>query len=137
MKALALALTLAALLTPTLVVAAGHFPNSGEELLPIATRMAFMSSLKEPPPIPADQVTSFTWTLGFISGTAQAIHAQAYMDGKDVSCMDLTKLSTDQVAMAMVAFATKHPEVKAEPPIAVVWQAVLTEYPCLRRPAKH
>jgi hypothetical protein len=111
-------------------------PQNGAELLPIVNSMAFPSTTKDGASKSHDDLVALMWTAAFISGAVQAIHAQASIDKRDVSCMDMTKVSDRTVAMGMVVVINKYPQLKTEPPIAAVWITVTTQYPCLLHPAK-
>ncbi|OOG42026.1 Rap1a/Tai family immunity protein [Rhodanobacter sp. C05] len=115
---------------------ADHLPRTGEELLPYLERIAIYEPTKPFSPLPQGKFIGLLWTNSFITGVFQAVRAQAYEDKKDISCIDLNNASNQRIANGAILYMQKRPEMKTQPPIAIIYMTIAALYPCIQSPAK-
>jgi len=122
---------------------ADHLPRNGEDLLPYLELIAFNEPTKPFAPVPQGKFIDLLWTTSFITGVFEAVRAQAYEDKKDVTCIGPTPTTSQTVASnqgliakGAILYMQKRPEMKTQPPIAIIYMTIVALYPCVLSPAK-
>ena len=104
--------------------------------MPYLERIAIYEPAKPFSPLPQGKFIGLLWTNSFITGVFQAVRAQAYEDKKDISCIDLNNASNQRIANGAILYMQKRPEMKTQPPIAIIYMTIAALYPCIQSPAK-